>query len=98
MLAVADRIPLCLDEPKPLVIFNAFADSSVALQLSCWAKRENFLELRNTVFVEVKKALDEAGIEIPFPHLSLYAGEASKPIPFRTFTASDSDAGKNRRS
>jgi len=28
----------------------------------------------------IKKAFDEAGIEIPFPHRSIYFGEASKPF------------------
>jgi small conductance mechanosensitive channel len=28
----------------------------------------------------IKKKFDELGIEIPFPHISLYAGEASKPF------------------
>jgi small conductance mechanosensitive channel len=28
----------------------------------------------------VKKAFDEIGIEIPFPHLSVYFGEAGKPF------------------
>lgn len=29
----------------------------------------------------LKKAFDDRGIEIPFPHLSIYAGEATKPFP-----------------
>jgi small conductance mechanosensitive channel len=28
----------------------------------------------------LKKAFDARGIEIPFPHLSVYFGEASKPF------------------
>jgi len=28
----------------------------------------------------IKKAFDQRGIEIPFPHLSVYFGEASKPF------------------
>jgi small conductance mechanosensitive channel len=28
----------------------------------------------------IKKKFDELGIEIPFPHVSLYFGEASKPV------------------
>jgi small conductance mechanosensitive channel len=31
----------------------------------------------------VKKRFDEEGIEIPFPHQSLYFGEASKPFAMK---------------
>ncbi|WDT78675.1 MAG: mechanosensitive ion channel family protein [Candidatus Manganitrophus sp.] len=35
---------------------------------------------RARVSKEIKKAFDAEGIEIPFPHRSLYMGEASKPL------------------
>ncbi len=84
---VADRNPLCLTEPKPLFIFLGFGDSAINIQFSVWATRENFLDLRNSMSLEVKKALDEAGIEIPFPHRSLYAGSATEPFPVRVVAA-----------
>jgi small-conductance mechanosensitive channel len=73
---------LCLDEPAPLFIVQGFGTSSVDIQFSVWAKRENFLNMRNSIYQSIKEAFDEQGIEIPFPHMSLYAGEASKPISF----------------
>jgi small-conductance mechanosensitive channel len=78
---VATKNILCLDEPKPLFILLGFGSSSVNIQFSVWAKRENFLALKNTMYQQIKKTFDELGIEIPFPHLSIYAGEATKPIP-----------------
>ena len=33
------------------------------------------------ISAEIKKAFDAAGIEIPFPHHSLYTGEATRPFP-----------------
>lgn len=83
LLEVADKNPLCLDEPKPLFIFNGFGDSSLNIQFSVWAKRENFLELRNSMQLNIKQAFDEAGIEIPFPHRTLYAGSVTEPFPVR---------------
>lgn len=80
---VAARNTLCLDEPEPLFVFNGFGESSLNIQLSVWAKRENFLKLRNTMQEQVKIAFDEAGIEIPFPHRSLYAGSQTTPFPVR---------------
>lgn len=81
--SVADANTLCLDEPAPLFIFTGFGDSALDIQFSVWAKRENFLALRNGITAEIKAAFDEADIEIPFPHRSLYAGEATKPFPVR---------------
>lgn len=81
---VADRNPLCLDDPKPLIIFQGFGDSSVNLQLSVWARRENYLDLRNSIPLEVKRAFDDSGIEIPFPHVSLYAGSKTTPFPVQS--------------
>ncbi|MEJ2681532.1 MAG: mechanosensitive ion channel family protein [Gammaproteobacteria bacterium] len=79
--AVAERNPFCLDEPEPLFIFLGFGDSSIDLQFSVWAKRENFLDVKNTVQEEIKIAFDQQGIEIPFPHRTLYAGSVTEPIP-----------------
>jgi small-conductance mechanosensitive channel len=81
LFAVADRNPLSLDEPKPLLIFKGFGDSAIQFQFSVWAKRENFLELKNTMQEGIKAAFDESGIEIPFPHRTLYAGSATGPLP-----------------
>ena len=83
LLEVADRNPLCLEEPKPLVMFQGFEDSAQALQFSVWTRTENFLEFRGKIAIEVKKAFDEAGIEIPFPHHSLYAGSVTDPFPIQ---------------
>jgi small-conductance mechanosensitive channel len=83
LMAVADANTLCLDEPTPLFIFTGFGDSALEIQFSVWAKRENFLALRNGITAEIKTAFDEAEIEIPFPHRSLYAGEATRPFPVR---------------
>lgn len=78
---VADRVPVSLEEPAPLVIFQGFGDSSVNLQFSVWAARENFLELRNTIAEAVKQRFDEEEIEIPFPHRTLYSGAATAAHP-----------------
>ena len=80
---VADRNPICLDEPKPVFIFLGYGESALTLQFSVWTARENFLELRNTMHEQVKGAFDEEGIEIPFPHRTLYAGSETAPLPVR---------------
>lgn len=97
LMEVADRNPLCLEEPGPLIIFRGFGESSIDHQFSVWAKQENFLELRSAIPAEIKAAFDEHGIEIPFPHRSLYTGTVTDPLPIQlisdTPAPDDSGAG-----
>ncbi|MCW9047821.1 MAG: mechanosensitive ion channel family protein [Gammaproteobacteria bacterium] len=83
---VANKNPLCLEEPKPIYIFQGFGDSSLDIQYSVWAKREKFLELKNSIHEEIKNAFDEQGIEIPFPHQTIYTGNETKPFPVEMLT------------
>lgn len=86
LMEVADRHPLILEEPAPLIIAQGYGASSIDLQFSVWARREAYLEVRNAVQKEVKEAFDRAGIQIPFPHVALQtvavpaADEPSPPV------------------
>lgn len=88
---VADKNPLCLEEPKPRYIFQGFGASSLDIQFSVWAKRENFLDLKNSIYDEIKSAFDEQGVEIPFPHVSLYTGSVTEPFPIKNTDDQQSD-------
>jgi small-conductance mechanosensitive channel len=77
---VAGNNPLCLEEPEPVIIFKEFGSSSITITFGVWFEKANYLAVKNSVFIEIKEAFDREGIEIPFPHVSVYAGEASKPI------------------
>lgn len=83
LATVAENNPLCLEEPKPVYIFQGFGESSLNIQYSVWAKRENFLELKNSIHEEIKNAFDEQGIEIPFPHRTIYTGSVTEPFPVK---------------
>lgn len=73
--------PYALDDPEPLILFNNFGDSALEFRYGLWFERSNFLKLRNSIMKEIKERFDREGIEIPFPHLSLYTGSATKPFP-----------------
>ena len=77
---VARNNPLCLEEPEPYILFQSFGDSSINITFGVWFEKANYTAVKNSVFIEIKEAFDREGIEIPFPHVSVYAGEASKPI------------------
>lgn len=81
LMGVAEAYPFCLDQPTPLIIFQGFGDSSLNLQFSVWAERANYLALRNDLPEAIKLCFDSEGIEIPFPHRTLYAGSETAPFP-----------------
>jgi small-conductance mechanosensitive channel len=93
LMEVADKNPLCLDEPGPMFLFLGFGDSALNIQFSVWSKRENFRDLRNSLQEEVKLAFEHAGIEIPYPHRSIIiSGQAQSPAA--TTAATEQDAGQ----
>ncbi|MFH1571721.1 MAG: mechanosensitive ion channel family protein [Gemmatimonadota bacterium] len=62
-----------LPEPAPIVIVTELGDSSVNLQLRFWVDDPAQKFGMQWEYTEkVKAALDEAGIQIPFPHLQLF--------------------------
>lgn len=81
LLDIAHKNPHCLNEPKPVIILSGFGDSSVDIFFGIWALKEDFLTLKNTITEEIKLRFDAENIEIPFPHVSLYAGSKTQPIP-----------------
>jgi small-conductance mechanosensitive channel len=83
LMDVADNNPLSLIEPRPLFQVLEFGDSSINIQFSVWSSRPHFIELKNTVQSEIKKAFDKQGIEMPFPTRSLFAGSGSEPLPIK---------------
>jgi small-conductance mechanosensitive channel len=78
---IARKNPLCLDEPEPLIMFKNFGSNGIDITLGVWVEKPNFLKVKNAVFQEIKTAFKSEGIEIPFPHISLYSGEATNPFP-----------------
>lgn len=90
---VADQNPLCLEEPAPLILFQGYGESSLNFQFSVWASQSNYLEVRNAIPTEVKEAFDARGIEIPFPHRTLYPGSEADPFPIRVVSEAPAAPG-----
>jgi small conductance mechanosensitive channel len=62
-----------IDAPE-LVGVEAFLDSAVQLRLRMKVVPGAQWDVRREYLRRIKKAFDAAGIEIPFPHLTLYPG------------------------
>lgn len=79
LLRVADGNPLCLEEPRPQINLQGFGESSVDIQFSVWAARENFTDMRNSIQEQIKRSFDASGIEFPFPTRTLYIAGNAQP-------------------
>jgi small-conductance mechanosensitive channel len=78
---VADANPFCLDEPEPLILFKGFGNSSLDFMLGLWFSKTDYLALRNSILPELYERFQQEGIEIPFPHVTLYTGSVTEPFP-----------------
>ncbi|WP_088882310.1 mechanosensitive ion channel family protein [Thermococcus sp. P6] len=64
---VLDEMPYVLAEPEPVVFVDNLGDNSVNIAVRAWAPSEKWFDVRMGMVQKIKEALDEAGIEIPFP-------------------------------
>jgi small-conductance mechanosensitive channel len=80
---IAKRNTNCLDTPEPLILFKDFGDSALIFLFGIWFLREDYFVVRNSIMQDIKERFDAEGIEIPFPHRTLYTGAASQPFPIK---------------
>lgn len=64
--------PRVLPEPAPTVGVVALADSSINFVVRPWCKTEDYWNLLFDTNIAIKEALDENGIEIPFPQMDVH--------------------------
>ncbi len=68
LIKVLESNEKVLKDPAPAVTVSELADSSVNFAVRPWATPENYWDVYFETTENVKKALDAAGIEIPYPH------------------------------
>ncbi|MBU2890013.1 mechanosensitive ion channel family protein [Celeribacter halophilus] len=59
--------PRALTDPEPFIQVNNLGDFSVDFLVRVWVKSSDFFAFSTDMKRAVKEALDEAGVEIPFP-------------------------------
>ncbi|MBQ4416439.1 MAG: mechanosensitive ion channel family protein, partial [Butyrivibrio sp.] len=69
---VLDETPDKIGEETATVYVDSLGDSAVILGVRCWVPNQNVLSRRWDLNERVKKALDEAGITIPFPQREVW--------------------------
>ncbi len=63
-----------LVEPEPQILVTGFGDSAIDMEVRAWVQRVELFTARTELIRDIKKVLDQEGIEIPFPHRTIYFG------------------------
>ncbi len=86
LLGACDDTEGVLPSPPAEVWVEEFGDSSINLAVRYWhdADIATRWRVRSAVAVSVKKALDEAGVSIPFPQRTLWFGPGSTTLEVDT--------------
>lgn len=69
---VANSHPLVLDDPAPFIRLAEHANSSLNYTFRVWCKTEDYWTVYFDMVAQVKDALDEADISIPFPQMDVH--------------------------
>ncbi len=69
---VAKRMSLEGAPRNPLVIGLGFGASSIDFKIGVWCRTPDLFGHRTQLMIAIKKAFDEAGIQIPFPQRDLH--------------------------
>jgi small-conductance mechanosensitive channel len=72
--------PMVLIEPEPNIFVDELADSGVNVNVWAWVPWQHWFPMRMQLVEQVKKELDRAGIEIPFPQRMIWLADQSKNI------------------
>ncbi len=92
LMEIAAANPHVLMEPEPLFVNKDFGSSSLDFLFAAWVKTDQFLSVRNELMYQIKVRCDAEGIELPFPHLSLYTGSVTDPFPVRVVGEQEKNA------
>jgi len=81
MLEVLQNNPEVLKNPAPSVLFLGFGDSSLDFELRIYVdKIEDRYVISHSVHTDINKALEKAGITIPFPQRDLHIIEPAGKV------------------
>ena len=69
---LAQNAPKVLSDPAPVIHLSAYNDSSISYLVRIWCKSEDYWDINYYLLEEGKRALDRAGIEIPFPQMDIH--------------------------
>jgi small-conductance mechanosensitive channel len=78
---IAKENNICLNNPEPLILFKNFGDSGIRILFGVWFEKSNYIKVKNGIIETILKEFAKEGIEIPFPHRTVYTGSATNAFP-----------------
>ena len=72
LLEMAKKGERVLEDPSPWVLVNKCSESGVEYAVRAWAKAEDWANVRFYLLEYGKRALDEAGITIPYQQMDVH--------------------------
>ena len=72
---IMSRMPYVLHEPAPEFRIEELADSSINIMILVWHPKQDWGKVAPVLLKIAKNALDDAGIEIPFPQRVIWKGD-----------------------
>lgn len=76
-----DKEPFALLNPSPSVFVSDLGDSSVNLTVRIWAPVNEWFGIKTRILWNIKRTLEEYGIEIPLPQRIVHIQSDPKKIP-----------------
>lgn len=59
-------------QPEPTVLVKQYGDSAIEYTMRVWCHRDDYWDLYFELLAQIKPALDEAGVEMTYPHLNVH--------------------------
>ncbi|WP_293931370.1 mechanosensitive ion channel family protein [Sphingobacterium sp. UBA6645] len=72
LLDVINKNEHAFSDPAPGVVVTNLGDSAINLSIRVTTNNENFWTMQEQLIISCKEALDNAGIEIPFPQADIH--------------------------
>jgi small-conductance mechanosensitive channel len=70
--SILEENPFCLVKPEAKIFVEQLADSSVNIKILFWVPSSKWFDVRSKLLWKIKMALEENGIQIPFPQRELW--------------------------
>jgi small-conductance mechanosensitive channel len=68
-LAAANRY--CLENPPPFFMIDKFSDSGIVILFWVWFEGSNFLDIKNSIYLDIIKRFDLEEIKLPYRKIDL---------------------------